>query len=89
MKIMAHVDKVHSASTKINPSLPDFCHPDVLKTWQQSTPKSGNLKWVNNSRQPNSQGYGKSKTATWLFDKPHFLFDGIKPSLAAGLMPSQ
>ena len=24
---------------KINPSLSDFCHPDVLVVWQQSTPK--------------------------------------------------
>ena len=70
MKIMAHVDKVNSASTKINLSLPDFCHPDALKTWQQSTPKSGNLKWVNNSCQSNSQGYGKSKTTVWFFPAP-------------------
>ena len=28
----AHVDEVHSASTKTGPSLPDFCHPDVLVT---------------------------------------------------------
>ena len=34
---------------KINPSLSDFYHPDVLVTWQQPTCKSGNLKWVNNS----------------------------------------
>ena len=39
---MVHVDKAHSASTKNNPSRLDFCYPDVLKTWQQSTPKLGN-----------------------------------------------
>ena len=33
METEAHVDKVHSVSTKTNPS---------------STPKSSNLKWVNN-----------------------------------------
>ena len=26
---------------KNKPSWLDFCYPDVLKTWQQSTPKSG------------------------------------------------
>ena len=52
---------------------------------------TGNLK-CKNGYKPNSQGYGKSKTATWLFQAPwqtSFLFDGIKHSLAAGLMPSQ
>ena len=44
---MVHV-KAHSAFTKkkkqnkTNPSSLDFCYPDVLKTWQQSTPKLGN-----------------------------------------------
>ena len=40
-----------------------------------------------------SQGYGKPKTAAWIF--PSFLtnlifffLDGLKPSLATGLMPS-
>ena len=83
MKIMTHVDKVHSATTKINPLLSDFCYPDVLVAWQQSTPKSENSKWVNNSCKLNSQGYGKSKTAAWLFPAPwqtSFLFNGLKPS---------
>ena len=47
-------------------------------------PSSGNLKWINNSYKPNSQGYGKSKTATWLFPAPwqtSLLFDRIKPFL--------
>lgn len=33
VKVVAHVDKVLSASTKNDPLLPDFCHPDVLATW--------------------------------------------------------
>ena len=38
---MVHV-KAHSASKKKKkPSPLDFCYPDVLKTWQQSTPKLG------------------------------------------------
>ena len=41
MKTMACIDKAHSASTNINPSLSDFYYPDVLETWQQPTPKSG------------------------------------------------
>ena len=39
---MVHVDKAHSVSIKIKPSWVDFCYPEVLKTWQQSTSKSGN-----------------------------------------------
>ena len=38
---------LYFAFTKINPSLSDAYYPDVLKTWQQSTPKLGKLKWVN------------------------------------------
>ena len=38
---MVHV-KAHSASTKNNASLLDLCYPNVLKKWQQSTPKLGN-----------------------------------------------
>ena len=34
--------KAHSASTKNNPALLDFCYSDILKTWQYSTPKSEN-----------------------------------------------
>ena len=44
-------------------------------------------KWI--TFKSNSQGYGRSKTATWLFPSPwqtSFLFDGIKPSLAAELI---
>lgn len=38
---MVHV-KAHPAPTKDNPSLLNLCYPNVLKTWQQSTPKLGN-----------------------------------------------
>ena len=58
---MVHVEKAHSASTKNKPSQLDFCYPDVLKTWQQSTPKLENFKWVNISCKSSSQSYGKSK----------------------------
>ena len=44
IKIVAHVDEVPSASAKNSLSLPDFCHPDVLVTWQQSAPESEKLK---------------------------------------------
>lgn len=33
VKVVAHVDKVHSASAKNDPLLPDVCHADVLATW--------------------------------------------------------
>ena len=52
-------------------------------------PSSGNLKWINNGYKLNSQGYGKSKTATWLFPAPwqsYFLFERLKPFLAIGLI---
>ena len=55
MKIMAQADKAHSTSTRINPSLSDFCYPNVLKTCQQPTPKLGNLKWMNNDCKSNGQ----------------------------------
>ena len=50
---------------------------------------SGNLKWINNGYKRNSQGYGKSKMAPWLFLapwKPSVLFDKIKPFLVVGLI---
>ena len=50
---------------------------------------SGNLKWINNGYKRNSQGYGKSKMAPWLFLapwKPSVLFDKIKPFLDVGLI---
>ena len=40
IKVMVHVDKVHSVSAKTDHHvLPYFCHPDVLTTWKQSVPK--------------------------------------------------
>lgn len=42
--IVAQVDKVHSASAKNDLSLPNFCHPDVLVTWQPSALESEKLR---------------------------------------------
>ena len=55
-------------------------------------PSSGNLKRINNGYKPNSQGYGKSKMAAWLFPAPWttlLLFDRMKPFLGVGLIISQ
>ena len=60
MKTMAHTDKAHSPSTKFS----------FYKISPLSTPKPGNLRWINNGCKPNSQGYEKSKTGTWLFLAP-------------------
>lgn len=49
VKVLVHVDTAHSAAAKTDPLCPDFCHPDVLVTWQQFIPKPENLKWVKNS----------------------------------------
>ena len=35
VKIAAHVDDIHSASAKNDPSVPDFCHPDAFVMCQQ------------------------------------------------------
>ena len=56
-----HVNEVHFASTKNGPLLPDFCHPDVLATWQQSSPESEKLRWANSGCQFNKQS-GLQKT---------------------------
>ena len=82
MKIMVRIDLAHSASTKIIPALSDFCYLDVLKTWQQSTPKLENFTWLNISCKSNIQSYGKSKITAWLFPTPwqtSFLFGELKP----------
>lgn len=42
--IVAQLDKVHSASAKNDLSLPNFCHPDVLVTWQPSALESEKLR---------------------------------------------
>ena len=55
----------------------------------KTNPSSGNLKRINNGFKPNSQGYGKSKMATWLFLGPwqtSLLFHKLKPFLASGLI---
>ena len=77
MKVMAHIDKAHSASTKINPS---------------STPKSGNLKWINNDCKCNSQSWEIQNgclTFPGSLINLIFSFNGVKPFLAARLMFSQ
>ena len=57
--IVAEVDKVHSASAKNDFSLSDYCHPDILRTWQLSLPEK--LRWVNNGCKLKEQlGLGKT-----------------------------
>lgn len=33
IKIVAHVDGHYRASARDDPSLPRFCHPNILETW--------------------------------------------------------
>ena len=40
VKIVEHMDEIYSTSAANDPLVPDFCHPDVLVTWQQSASKS-------------------------------------------------
>ena len=79
MKIMAQADKAHSTSTRINPSLSDFCYPNVLKTCQQPTPKLGNLKWMNNNCKSNGQ-------KLWEFQDGCLAFPGSLVNLVFYLM---
>lgn len=47
---------VHAPSARLLPgvpSMPDFCHPDFLTTWQQSEAK--NLRWANDGCKLNEQ----------------------------------
>ena len=44
IKTVTHVNKIHSASAKNDLSLPNFCHPDVLVTWQPSALESEKLR---------------------------------------------
>ena len=55
---------------KFDPSLPGFCHPDVLVTWQQSALEPEKLRWINNVYKLNNWGYGKPNMTTWLFPAP-------------------
>ena len=48
-KVVAHVNEVH------DPYFPDFCHPDVLATWQQPTSESEKLRWANTGCKFNEQ----------------------------------
>ena len=40
-KAVAHVNEIHYLLAKNDPWFPDFCHPDVLATWQPSAPDRG------------------------------------------------
>ena len=79
IKIVIHVDEVHSASAKKDPSMPNFCHTDVLVTWQQSAPVSDKLRRVNNGCKCNEQSGLWENQDIWplgfsqLPGKPHFL----------------
>ena len=70
-----------------------FCRLSYqLRAWQQPTSNWGDLKGVNNGWWINIQGSGTPETTARLFLalwKISFLFDGLKPFLAARLMPSQ
>ena len=84
--------KVHATAAKINFSLSDFCHPDILVTWQMSAPNSEELRWVRNSCKLNSWALGNSSWllgSSWIPGKLHFSFDGLQLPLTARLMPSQ
>ena len=87
-KIFCYFDKVNECYFTMIYEDCDM-HRQSSFCFYKINPSSGNLKWINNSYKPNSQGYGKSKTATWLFPAPwqtSLLFDRIKPFLAAGLI---
>ena len=88
---MVHVAKAHSASTKLTP------HCQIVAFLMSL--KHGNSLFLNQEIK-NGQTTAENQTArargnprwslgfSWLPDRP-FLFDGIKPSLAMVLMPSQ
>ena len=91
-EIMLCIDKVHATAAEINFSLSDFCHPDILVTWQMSAPNSEELRWVRNSCKLNSWALGNSSWllgSSWIPGKLHFSFDGLQLPLTARLMPSQ
>ena len=87
---MVHVDKADSASTKLAPHCQTIL---ILISLKYGNNRLLNLetKWVNNNYKSKSHCYRKFKMATWFFATPWqtpFLFNGVKPYLAAGLMPS-
>ena len=60
------VDEVHSAFVESDPSMPDFCHPDILVTWQQPAPESD---WDARTMAVNSRdSQGSRKNPRWLLD---------------------
>lgn len=78
IKIMAHVNEVHSASAKKKkgPSLPEFCHLGVHVIWQQSAPESEKFDWVNNGYKLSKQS-GLWETQEDLLVFPGFLANSI------------
>lgn len=50
--------------------MPDFYHPDILVTWQQSAPESGKLKWVDNGCKLHKQ------LSLWETQPSHFILLG-------------
>ena len=88
---MVHVDKAHLLLQKISPQGYIFAILMSLKHGNSLLLNWGiKNRWTIAVNQ--SQGGGKSKMAAWICqlpDKPHFFFffDGLKPSLATGLMP--
>jgi len=90
-KIFCYFDKVNECYFTM---IYEDCdtHRQSSFCFYKINPSSGNLKWINNGYKPNSQGYGKSKIAAWLFPAPWttlLLFDRMKPFLAVGLIISQ
>ena len=57
---------------KNDPWFPDFCHPDVLATWQPYAPEPKELRWVNNGCKLNEQsGYWEAQDGCLVL--PRFL----------------
>lgn len=71
VKVMAHVDKVHSASTKMTPYCQTFAVMMSLQHGDSWLPdqKHQNCK-IMTVNSMNSHGYGKPKVATWFFPAP-------------------
>ena len=90
-KIFCYFDKVNECYFTM---IYEDCdtHRQSSFCFYKINPSSGNLKRINNGYKPNSQGYGKSKMAAWLFPAPWttlLLFDRMKPFLGVGLIISQ
>ena len=90
-KIFCYFDKVNECYFTMIYEDCDM-HRQSSFCFYKINPSSGNLKRINNGYKPNSQGYGKSKMAAWLFPAPWttlLLFDRMKPFLGVGLIISQ